>query len=46
MYRPQSSLGSYAEYTKVVDAEGVTQAFYKTVYAPDGDVVSETVKYP
>ncbi|HWG73118.1 MAG TPA: hypothetical protein VG184_03575 [Acidimicrobiales bacterium] len=38
--------GSYATYTKVVDAEGNTVTFYKTTYAPDGSVVHVKVKYP
>ena len=44
---PASNIpGSYATYTKEVDAEGVTTMFYKTTYGPDGRVIHVKVKYP
>jgi hypothetical protein len=38
--------GSYANYTKTVDAAGKTTGYVKTTYAPDGSVVHVKVKFP
>lgn len=38
--------GSYAIYTKVVDATGATTRYFKTTVAPDGTIVHMKVKYP
>jgi RHS repeat-associated protein len=43
---PGTVPGSYATYTKVVDANGSTVTFYKTTIAPDGTVVHVKVKFP
>jgi hypothetical protein len=38
--------GSYATYIKVLNFDGVTVAFWKTTFAPDGSIVSVKIKYP
>ena len=37
--------GSYAIYTKMVDAAGTTTSYVKTTYAPDGSIVHVKIKF-